>query len=323
MISNRWIQNRHVHWDRLESLLGRASHGLGNLSGSELQELGLLYRQTAADLSAVAQDRSCTQIAGYLNHLLAKSHNILYSGADKPTGKGIVHFYRDVYPRIFRETLPLTVAATLIFFVAMLVGWVVTARDPGLAYQMLGPKMIDTIEQRKMWTDSVVSIAPLSSSFIMTNNMSVAFTTFALGITGIGTVWMMVFNGLLMGVVSAATWHAGMALSLWSFVAPHGVLELPAIFIAGGAGLELARGLLFPGFLPRKESLAHAGQRAMRLVLGVIPLLLVAGTIEGFFSPSKAPVVMKFTLAAVLLTGLVFYLFFTGRTGGTRADSGL
>ncbi len=318
MISNRWISTRQPHWDRLESLLARASGGLAHLSGNELQELGLLYRQTAADLSAVAQDRSCAQLAAYLNHLLGKSHNVLYSG-ERTSGKGIVGFYRDVYPRVFRETLPLTAVATAIFFIAAIIGWVVTVRDPGLAYRMLGPKMIDTIEQHKMWTDSVVAIKPVASSFIATNNLSVAFTTFALGITGVGTIWMMTFNGLLMGVVGAATWRAGMALSLWSFVAPHGVLELPAIFIAGGAGLELARGLLFPGRLPRKESLARAGARAMKLVLGTIPLLLIAGTIEGFFSPTKAPVVMKFTLAAVLLTALVFYLFLSA--GGTRPQS--
>ena len=122
-------------------------------------------------------------------------------------------------------------------------------------------------------------------------------------------MWMMAMNGLLIGAIGAATWKAGMALQLWSFVAPHGVLELPAIFIAGGAGLEIARGLLFPGFLPRKTALSRAGGRAAPLLLGTIPLLLVAGLIEGFFSPGDAPVVMKFALAAVLFFALLGYLF--------------
>jgi uncharacterized membrane protein SpoIIM required for sporulation len=99
-----------------------------------------------------------------------------------------------------------------------------------------------------------------------------------------------------------------MALQLWSFVAPHGVLELPAIFIAGGAGLEIARGLLFPGMLPRKVSLAKAGSRAAKLLLGTIPLLIVAGLIEGFFSPSGAAYQLKFLLAAVLFVALIAYL---------------
>jgi uncharacterized membrane protein SpoIIM required for sporulation len=170
--------------------------------------------------------------------------------------------------------------------------------------------MMETIEQRKMWTESIVTVKPLASSGIMTNNLSVSFTTFAMGISaGIGTIWMMMLNGLLIGVIGAATWKAGMAVQLWSFVAPHGVLELPAIFIAGGAGLEIARGLLFPGLLPRKVSLAQAGGRGARLLLGTIPMLVVAGIIEGFFSPSHAPVAMKFTLAAVLFLCLLAYLF--------------
>jgi uncharacterized membrane protein SpoIIM required for sporulation len=136
---------------------------------------------------------------------------------------------------------------------------------------------------------------------------------FAFGLTGIGTGWLMLFNGLMMGVIGAATWQAGMALSLWSFVAPHGVLELPAILIAGGAGFELTRGLLFPGVLPRGQSLQRAGKRAVRLLAGTIPLLLLAGTIEGFFSPTHVPVAMKFSLAAVLFTALLLYLFRAGR----------
>jgi uncharacterized membrane protein SpoIIM required for sporulation len=169
--------------------------------------------------------------------------------------------------------------------------------------------MMDTIEKREMWTQSIVTIKPLAASSIMTNNLSVSFATFALGITaGIGTVWMIVVNGMLIGVIGAATWQAGMALQLWSFVAPHGILELPAIFIAGGAGLEIARGMLFPGLLPRRESLARTGGRAARLVLGIVPMLVVAGIIEGFVSPSGIAAPLKFLLAAVLFAALATYL---------------
>ena len=99
-----------------------------------------------------------------------------------------------------------------------------------------------------------------------------------------------------------------MALQLWSFVAAHGALELPSIFIAAGAGLEIARGLLFPGLLPRKESLRLAGNHAAKLLLGTIPLLVIAGVIEAFISPVKIATPLKFTLSAVLFTALVLYL---------------
>jgi uncharacterized membrane protein SpoIIM required for sporulation len=186
--------------------------------------------------------------------------------------------------------------------------------------------MMETIEQKKMWTESVVTMKPLASSGIMTNNLSVSFAMFAGGITGgLYTIILLVFNGVELGVVGAATERAGMALQLWSFVAPHGVLELPAIFIAGGAGLEIARGLLFPGLLPRRDSLEIAGSRAARLLLGTVPMLVVAGVIEGFFSPSGAPVAAKFALAAVLFAALLSYLFLSQRAVAdpAKADSAL
>jgi len=323
MISIRWLEKRKPYWARLEQLVQRSSRGVAALSHSELQELGLLYRQTASDLATVREDAANQQLAAYLNQLLGRSHNLIYMG-HKPKVSGIVRFYTETYPAVFRETLLQTLLALAIFAAAGLAACIITIHDPGFAHRLLGPHMMETIEQRKMWTDSIVTIKPVASSGIMTNNLAVAFATFAMGITaGLGTIWMMTMNGLLIGVIGAVTWRAGMALQLWSFVAPHGVLELPAIFIAGGAGLEIARGLLFPGLLPRRASLARAGGRGARLLLGTIPMLVVAGVIEGFFSPSKAPVAVKFALAAALFTGLLTYLFLFGRPKSktAKADS--
>jgi uncharacterized membrane protein SpoIIM required for sporulation len=320
MISIRWLEKRKPYWARLEALVQKSGRSVVSLSHSELQELGLLYRQSASDLAAVREDASNKPLAVYLNQLLGRAHNLIYYG-HKTKASALLRFYGETYPRVFRETLPQTLLALGVFAVTGLAAWMITLHDPGFAHRLLGPQMMETIERREMWTQSVVTVKPLASSGIMTNNLSVAFSTFALGITaGLGTIWMMIVNGLLIGVIGAATWKAGMALQLWSFVAPHGVLELPAIFIAGGAGLEIARGLLFPGLLPRRRSLAEAGGRAARLLLGTIPMLVVAGVIEGFFSPSNAPVWEKFTVAAALFAALLSYLFLLNRTpAGTTA----
>jgi uncharacterized membrane protein SpoIIM required for sporulation len=319
MISTRWLEKRKTYWARLEHLVDQSKKGgISALDHRELQELGLLYRQTASDLATVREDVTSNQLAFYLNQLLGRAHNLIYMG-HKQKISGLVRFYSQTYPRVFRETFRQTLLAFLIFAVTGVVSWVVTLHDPAFAHHLLGPQMVDTIEKREMWTQSIVTVKPLAASSIMTNNLSVSFTTFALGITaGIGTIWMMVVNGMLIGGIGAATWQAGMALQLWSLVAPHGVLELPAIFIAGGAGLEIARGMLFPGLLPRRESLALAGGRAARLVLGIVPMLIVAGIIEGFVSPSPIAIPLKFLLAAVLLAALITYLF---RSGAPRAES--
>jgi uncharacterized membrane protein SpoIIM required for sporulation len=165
-----------------------------------------------------------------------------------------------------------------------------------------------------MWTQSIVTIKPLASSGIMTNNLSVSFSVFATGILGgVGTVYMLLTNGLLFGVISAACWQAGMAKDLFSFVAPHGVIEIPSILIAGAAGLLLARGLLFPGPMTRRDAMVFYGGKAIRLVAGIIPLLVVAGIIEGFVSPSPLTATTKWATAALSALLLCLYLGAAGR----------
>ena len=267
-----------------------------------------MYRQTASDLATVREDVTSNQLSFYLNQLLGRAHNLIYMG-HKQKISGLVRFYTETFPQVFRQTFRQTFLAFLIFAVTGVATWAVTIHDPAFAHRMLGPEMMATIEKREMWTKSIVTIKPLAASGIMTNNLAVCFTTFAMGITaGIGTIYMMFTNGMLIGVIGAATWQAGMALQLWSFVAAHGALELPAIFISGGAGLEIARGMLFPDLLPRRESLALAGGRAARLMIGIVPMLIVAGVIEGFVSPSGLGIPLKFLLSGVLLVALTTYL---------------
>jgi uncharacterized membrane protein SpoIIM required for sporulation len=214
--------------------------------------------------------------------------------------------------------------ATLIFAVSGVVGAVLTYQNPDFKVKVLGPQMVETIDRHEMWTHSIVGIKPLASSAIMTNNMSVGFMTFALGITaGLGTIYMMAYNGLLIGVIGMACFLSGMSVQLWSFVAPHGVLELPAIFIAGGAGLRIAQGLLFPGVLPRRDSLAQAGVEAVQLLLGTIPILIIAGVIEAFVSPTGLPVPLKFSMAGALFVLLGVYLFGMSRKPGPASHTQL
>jgi uncharacterized membrane protein SpoIIM required for sporulation len=318
MISTRWLEKRKAYWSRLEELLDRTTRkGFKSLTRSELRELSLLYRQIAADLAAVREDRGAVRYTGYLNQLLARAHNIIYS-AQKASPSAVLTYFWEEYPRVFRENLNYCALSFLIFFFSAVIGAAVTYHDPDFKVKIIGPAMVETIEKHKMWTDSIVGIKPLASSGIMTNNISVAFTTFAAGITGgLGTIYMMTFNGLLIGVIGTACWSAGMSRALWSFVAPHGVLELPAIFIAGGAGLRLAAGLLFPGFLPRRESIARAGNEAVKLLLGTIPILVIAGLIEAFVSPTGLAVPLKFAMAAALFVLLVSYLFWKRRAAPT------
>lgn len=280
----------------------------------ELRELALLYRQVANDLSVVRQDGTARSTAHMLNQLLGRTHNIIYSSRPRNV-HGVLRFLGNEYPRHFRRLLPYTLAAIAIFACGLLLGVMLTLGRPGFMEAFLGPAMVETIRHHQMWTHSIVGMKPQESSRIMTNNLSVTFLAFASGIlAGLGTIWLSFFNGLLMGVIATACQQAHMSRDLWSFVCPHGSLELPAIFIAGGAGLRLGSGVLFPGLYKRRDSIALAGREAVRLVAGVIPMLVVAGTIEGFFSPSDAPAWLKFSVGAVLFALLLAWLFSSGQT---------
>ena len=255
------------------------------------------------------QDSTARTYALHLNHLLARAHHIIYSGR-KTNLLTLFRFLRDEYPVIFRQQIGFVLASVLVTVAWGLVGAAVTSARPEFMRHYLGPEMIATMERHRMWTESIVSVAPKEASHIMTNNLSVCFAIFAGGIVfGLGTFFYLYFNGMMLGVIGAACHQYGMSLALWSFVAPHGSLELPAILIAGGAGFRLGHAMLFPGALRWKESVARGGMEATRLVSGIIPMLIIAGCLEGFFSPSKAPVWLKFTVGGLLFSLLLVWLF--------------
>jgi uncharacterized membrane protein SpoIIM required for sporulation len=310
ILSNQWIAKRRPHWDRLALLLAQSDQsGLGRLSRAELQELALLYRQVAADLSVLRRDATARTHADHVNQLLARAHHIIYSGR-KTSLLTLFRFLKDDYPDIFQQQLPYVAASLFVSVAWGLLGAVLTSARPEFMRHFVGPAMIATMERHEMWTQSIVSVAPMETSHIMTNNLTVSFIMFAGGIAfGLMTFFSLYVNGMMLGVIGAACHQYGMSLALWSFVAPHGSLELPAIIIAGGAGFRLGHSMLFPGAYRWKESVARGGIEATRLVSGVIPMLVIAGCLEGFFSPSHAPVALKFTVGGLLFTLLLLWLF--------------
>lgn len=285
--------------------------------------MALLYRQVAADLSVLRQDSTARTYAAHVNQLLARAHHIIYSGrkTNLPT---LFRFLRDQYPAIFQRQIGYVLASLAVTAAWGLLGAVLTSARPEFMRHFVGPEMIATMERHEMWTQSVVSVAPMASSAIMTNNLTVSFVTFASGIVfGLGTFFYLAFNGLMLGVIGAACHQYGMSVALWSFVAPHGSLELPAIIIAGAAGFRLGHAMLFPGNLRWKESVARGGGEATQLVAGIIPMLVVAGSLEGFFSPSQAQIWLKFTVGGVLFSLLLLWLLRPVKAGSRQGDQAM
>jgi uncharacterized membrane protein SpoIIM required for sporulation len=308
------MSSRKDNWNRLDTLVRQVeTGGVRSLSPGDLRDLGLLYRQAAADLSTARADRSSRSLEQYLNRLVGRAHNFVYYGK-RVSAAGLWRFFAHGYPRLLRRLSGYVVAATAVFALALALGALLQAVRPDFALYMLPPQLIDKINHHQMWTDSVLTAKPQSSSQIMTNNIGVCFITFAGGIlAGLGTLYLLFQNGLSIAVVFTCCAQHHMALSLGSFMAAHGALEIPSIMLAGAAGLRLGAGVLFPGLLRRREALAVAGIESVQLIAGTIPLLIVAGTLEAFLSPTHAPIVLKFGVGAVLFTGLVWWLGEGGR----------
>lgn len=314
MITHLWIEQRKHNWSRLETLLDEVQRkGLESLTRRDLRDLGLLYRQSAADLSTVRADPTAGALETYLNRLVSRAHNFVYSGRAISFGS-LWQFLVHGYPRLLRRRLPYIWLSTALLLGGFGLGMLITLVRPDFAPLMLGPAMMDKINQHKMWTDAVLSMKPQAATGIMTNNISVCFTTFAAGITaGLGTVYLLFNNGLQIGTVLACCAQHGMAGSLLAFMVSHGALEIPSIVLAGAAGLRIGAGILFPGQLRRRDSIARAGAEAAQLVSATIPLLIIAGIFEGFLSPTHAPVALKCAVGAVLFTCLVLWWSEGGR----------
>lgn len=326
MLAEDFIANKKANWQRLTALLDRSrASGLAALSAEELNELGRLYRSATSDLAVARRDFPDHRVVEYLNSLVARAHAAVYQQR-VGRGRGIVEFFTTIFPRTFRATWAYTLAAFLMFLLPALASFAVAYRDPSAGAALfpgIEERIDDIRNKHEWWKDINDEGRAASSSLIMTNNIRVAIIAFAGGVLlGVFTLYILAQNGLMLGIVAGAAQALGFAGNLWGFVAAHGVIELSVIFIAGGAGLQLSWSLVRPGLLTRRAALVLAARRAARLLLGCVPLLVVAGTIEGFVSPSDLPLGVK--LAVSLTSGVLLYgyLLLAGREQPRRARYG-
>jgi uncharacterized membrane protein SpoIIM required for sporulation len=306
-------------WNALASLLERATESLQTLTPEEIDRLGRLYRSATSDLALAQREFPTHPLTARLNRLVARAHALVYR-SEPLVRQQLGRFFTEVFPGTFREALPFIVVAALLFFLPALAAGAATATLPESAQWLLPLQMqqlIPTIEDQELWTDIPIAERPFASSFIMRNNIQVSILAFGGGIfAGLLTVWTLVFNGLMLGGLMGLTIHHGVGFELGTFVIGHGVVELSVICIAGGSGLMMGWALLHPGLRRRRDALAEAARKSVRLLMGCIPLLLIAGLIEGFLSPAVGvPWPIKWATGIVSGLLLYAYLLLVGREG--------
>jgi uncharacterized membrane protein SpoIIM required for sporulation len=315
MSSNRFINERKRAWQRLEDLLALLDRSsLRRLHREEVRELGRIYRRTASDLAIARAESRDPRLVTYLNSLVIRAHGRIYQ-ADAQGGRRLRHFFTRDFPRTFRRTWHYTAVTFTFFWVFAVIGFVGTWRDAEFSeFAGIGPDMRQVVKARIHWWEELNEANQVGSSAILTNNIGVTFYAFALGaMFGVGTLYLMAYNGALFGSLFALVYRAGYGNELLTFVVGHGVIELSCIYIAGGAGLLIGGALLVPGDLSRADALKTRGLEAIRLIAGCAVLLVIAGIIEGFISPAPINPAIKFTVAALTGIALYSYLLLAGR----------
>jgi uncharacterized membrane protein SpoIIM required for sporulation len=320
---DRFVARNQEQWEALRGHLETVEqHGPHRLDADQLHDFALFYRKAADDLAYARTFFSDSKVTEYLNDMVGRVHPLLYSRPRRSRVE-MVSFFRRDFPRTFRRSWRSITTAAGIFVLAALVGYLGTWQNPSVARRLLPAHLVQSVEAGRMWTSDVYAMAPADylSAKLFTNNIAVTFTLLALGMTaGVGTVFLLGLNGLMLGTAGGLCHSAAMDGPFWSFVAAHGPLELLVVFIAGGAGLELAMALVAPGVWRRADALRLRGARAVKLVVGSMPLLVVAGVVEGVVS-GGAPlwvVGRGYDLARVvcglaLLGAVLAYLLLSGR----------
>lgn len=315
-----FVDRRQAQWQRLEALLVRVERrGVRGLPPDQIEELALLYRATTSDL-ATAQSRGYEAgLRGYLNRLTARAHAQVYAERSGDGWTRVAGFFAAAFPREVRRSWRAILGCSALFVGATIVAaWLVWVR-PLDVYALLPASEVPLV-QRSLHDSNFGfdrGYAPAISTAIITNNIEVSALAFAGGMTlGVVTVWAILNNGLMLGGLGSLFAHHGFGLDFAATIAPHGVFELTAIQIAGGAGLVIAGGIVAPGRRRRADALRLAARRAGTLLIGVAAMLVIAGLIEGFVTPQRISVAARFGVGALGALALLVYFGFAGR----RAD---
>lgn len=317
-MADNFIERRKTNWKRLEELIDqvRSVRGLRRLSREEVREFGRSYRRAASDLAIARVESRDQRLVNYLNNLVIRAHGMVYRAESKGV-RSIFDFYWHEFPSIFRRTFRYTLATFLIFIGIAMVSFIATWRNDDFAdFSYLSQSTVQQIKKHQRWWESLNDAAPIGAARIMANNIGVSLKVFAFSIVPvIGTVDALMPSALQFGSINALVIKYGMTRTLWSFVAGHGVLEFMAIFIAGGAGLMIGLALLVPGERTCREALVESGRTAIQLLAGCIPLLVIAGAIEGFISPLPIQGSYKIAVSAATAVMLAAYLLKPARAG--------
>jgi uncharacterized membrane protein SpoIIM required for sporulation len=293
-------------WDELSALLDKAKRvGARGLSAEELARLDRLYRLSTIHLAQVRLRTTNQALVERLNRLVARAHSFIYVAPRQNPLSRFAHFYAVGFARAVARTWRFHMVSFLLFAAGALLAYWGARNDHITAYALLGDdirlpgasaeQLQNVLRSNREWTGTEKF---QFASMLLTHNTKVGFSAFALGIfCGIPTVFLMLMNGGLLGAFAAVHHARGVETEMWAWILVHGVTELTAIILCGGAGFMLGMAVLRPRYATRAQSLLIAGREALRIALGVVPMFILAGIIESYVRQSQLPVTARLIFA--------------------------
>lgn len=316
---DEFVSARKPAWDELDALLGK-KNVLHKLPPSSISRAASLYREICSDLMRARGAGYTSEIVDVLDSLAARTCAAMYSAPPYRLG-ALWELVAVGFPRAVRRNARFVAIAAALFVLPGALGFVGAYRSRGFAVQIMTESMVSQME--KSYSDlgrgREDGADAMMASFYVHNNVGIAFRCFATGILfGLGSMFFLVYNGLVIGVVAGAVGAAGHGRNLFTFIIGHGAFELTAIVISGAAGIAMGYALVNSGPLGRWASLRAKAGDLFAMIMGAALMLLVAAFIEGFWSPSSVPPPVKWSVAAVLHLLVLFYLLFAGRSVAAR-----
>lgn len=316
-----FVAERTPSWKELNHLLSLGP--LNKLRPPEISRTAALYRAVCSDLMRARSLGCGSDVIAHLDSLAARGHNALY-GPRPYSLSAVRELVTSEFPRVVRANLRFFVLASVLFYGPLAFGWVNALTSTNFATSVMPPEALrESVEMYRTDLDrGDVGADSAMAGFYVHNNVGIAFRCFATGIVfGLGSVFFLVYNGLVIGTTAGWLSHEGVGTNLFTFGSGHAAFELTAIVIAGMAGLKMGYALVRTEGRTRFGNLRAQGGDLVKLIIGAAMLLFVAAGIEGFWSASRAPARVKWTVGAVNALIVGAYLGLAGRSGRRHIES--
>jgi uncharacterized membrane protein SpoIIM required for sporulation len=311
-----YVAAHATEWQRLEALTRKR-----RLSGAESDELVERYQTVATHLSVVRTSAPDPSLVAHLSSLLSRARNRA-AGTRTSTWHGVLAFFAERFPAALYRlrwwwlgTLAASVAGTAVMMLWLL-------HHPNVEQSLLSPDEVDQLVQHDFEDYYGQYAASHFAAQVWVNNAWVTALCLALGVLGLPVVYLLFSNMVNVAVIGSIMTRHGHAGHFWGLILPHGMLELTAVFVAGGVGLRLFWSWVEPGALTRTQSLAREGRTAGTVALGLVAVLFVSGCIEAFVTPSGLPTWARIGIGVLAEAVFLTYVFVLGRQGFHRGQTG-